>query len=220
MATCGECPDAVIFTLRDTVQQELFKVRSIIDLAPRVSDALANVATLAIDTVDQALGLVPALPILDFAEILSYLTCPLTPLALLVDFEQFASILDPTVQLQRLKSLATASLNAARRAYEDFLTDSEFAQVIGLARRFANEFVRISFNPISFARAIVISASVLTLCGEEEYTNGPYLEFANTIQGFSLVGGLPTSMDQNVAALIQRLLEGEARFRLAAQALV
>jgi len=66
----------------------------------------------------------------------------------------------------------------------------------------------------------VISATVLAVCGETEYTEGPYLEFANELTGFSLTGGIPTGIDANVAALLQRLIEAEVRFKAAALALV
>ena len=217
---CENCPDAVTFTLRDIVQTELDKVQALKNLSTVVSRALQDVAALAIETVDAALELIPTLPGLNFSEILGYLTCPLTPLALAVDFEQFASALDPTVQLQRIKSLGRASLNASRRAYEDFLAASDFRQVIGLARRYSGEFTRIKFDAVSFAKAIVISATVLAVCGQTEYQEGPYQEFANELTTFSLTGGIPSGIDVNVAALLQRLIEAETRFKLAALALV
>lgn len=217
---CSGCPDAVTYTLRDVVQVELDKVRAIKNLSTVVSRALQDTAALAIETLDAALDLIPTLPGIDFTEILSYLTCPLTPLALAVDFDQFASALDPTVQLQRLKALGRASLNAARREFEAFLDASDFKQIIGLARRYAGEFTRIKFDAVSFAKAIVISATVLAVCGEDEYRDGPYLEFANELTNFSLTAGVPTGIDTNVAALLQRLIEAESRFKLAALALV
>lgn len=220
MPACAGCPDSVTYTLRDVVQIELDKVRAIKNLSTVVSRALQDVAGLAIDAVDAALDLIPTLPGLDFSEILGYLTCPLLPLALAIDFEEFSSILDPTVQLQRIKQLGRASLNNARRAFEDFLDASDFKQVIGLARRYAGEFTRIKFDATSFAKAIVISATVLAVCGEEEYAAGPYLEFANELVGFSLTGGVPTGIDVNVAALLQRLIEAETRFKAAALALI
>ena len=217
---CRTCPDAVIYTLRDIVQTELDKVRALKNLSTTVSRALQDVALLAIETVDAALNLIPTIPGLDFSEILGYLTCPLTPLALAVDFDQFASALDPTVQLQRLKSLARATLNATRREFEAFLDASDFRQVIGLARRYAGEFTRVKFDVVSFSKAIVISATVLAVCGEEEYTEGPYLEFANELTTFSLTAGIPSGIDSNVAVLLQKLIEAETRFKLAALALV
>lgn len=216
---CSNCPDAVTFTLRDIVQTELDNVRSIKNLSTSISRALQDVAQLAVDTVERAIDLIPVLPGLDFTEILGYLTCPLTPLALAVDFEQFANALDPTVQLQRLKALGRSVLNNARREFEAFLAASDYRQIIGIARKFANEFLRIRFNPVSFAKAVVISATVLAVCGQEEYEAGPYLEFANELTNFSLTGPIPSGLDVNVSALLQRLIEAETRFKTAALAL-
>lgn len=216
---CESCPDAVTFTLRDVVQTELDNIRSIKNLSTAISRALQDVAQLAVDTVERAIDLIPVLPGLDFSEIIGYLTCPLTPLALAVDFDQFASALDPTVQLQRLKALGRSVLNNARREFEAFLDASDYRQVIGIARKFANEFLRIRFNPASFAKAVVISATVLAVCGREEYEAGPYLEFANELTNFSLTGPIPSGLDVNVSALLQRLIEAETRFKTAALAL-
>jgi len=221
MSACGNCPDAVTYTLRETVQVELDKVQALSDLGGFVSRALQDVALLAIDVIDTALNAIPVLPGLDFAEILGFLTCPLTPLALVVDFDQFINELDPTIQLQRVKSLGRSLVNKARRDYEDIINASDFRQVINLARRYSNEFLRLAFNPVSFAKAVVISATVLAVCGEEEYQAGPYQDFANAISNFSVsTNGVPASMDQNVAALVQRLIEADLRLKAMAVVLV
>lgn len=218
--SCESCPDSVTFTLRDIVQAELDKVRAIKSLSDVVSNALRDVAALAINVIDTALDAIPVLPGLDFSEIFEYLTCPLTPLALGVDFAEFADALDPTVQLQRLKSLGKSLLAKARRDYESILAESDYSQVIALARRYSGEFTRIKFDVVSFTKAIVISATVLAVCGQGEYEEGPYLEFANEISTFSLTGGVPSNVDVNVSALLQRLIEAETRLKAAALALV
>ena len=218
--SCESCPDGVTFTLRDIVQAELDKVRAIKSLSNVVSRALQDVADLAITTIDVALDAIPVLPGLDFTELFEYLTCPLTPLALAVDFDGTFAQLDPTVQLQRFKSLGKALLNKARRDYELLLKTSDYHQVINLARKYANEFTRMKFDAVSFAKAIVISATVLAVCGEGEYTEGPYQDFANEITNFSLTGGIPSDIDGNVAALLQRLIEAEVRFKASALALI
>lgn len=157
MAACGNCPDAVTYSLRTIVEAELDKVRAIKELSDVFSRALQDIAALADGVVSAALSEVPTLPAFDFTDILGYLTCPLTPLVLLVDFEEFQS-LDPTVQLQRLKSLAKAEIDVARQRYEDVLAASDYRQVINLARKYANEFLRVRLDPESFAKAVVITA--------------------------------------------------------------
>ena len=216
---CGTCPDAVTFTLRNIVQQELDKVRAIKNKTNLFSRALQDIAALADDAINSALQAIPTIPTIDFTDILGYLTCPLTPLALALGDLSELTDLDPQTQLRRLMNLFKSTIDRARRNYEDALSAADTNQLIGLARKYANEFVRLRFDPVTFSQAILISATVFAVCGLDEYTEGPYLDFANEIQGFSLVGGLPADLDNNVAAIVQKLIGAEQVFKAQLQAL-
>lgn len=216
---CG-CPDAVVFALRGRVQSALDQVRAIIDLSTFLNRALEEIAGIAADALDGILPSIPSVPAIDFSDILSYLSCPLTPLALaLGDLEELTA-LDSNVQLRKLRTLAKSSIDQARQDYEDALDAAPERQVIGLLRKYVNEITRVRFDETVFAEAVLIAASVLSLCGEEEYQEGPYQDFANNVQGFSMTGGVPSSLDPNVGAAVQRLLVAEAQFKAAAAALV
>lgn len=218
MPSCGTCPDAVTFTLRRIVQEQLDNVRSIKSLTDSLSRALQDIAGLADLDIQGLLDGIPEIPTIDFTEILGYLTCPLTPLALALDITQIQA-LDPNVQLQKLKRLAQSSIEQARAAFETALDESPFRQLINIARRFATEITRIRFDEIRFAEAVLVSATVLAVCGTGEYEAGPYLEFANEVQDFSFVGGVPADLDANVAAIVQKLVQSELKFKAAAAAL-
>lgn len=215
---CGTCPDAVTFTLRRLVQDQLDNVRSIKSLTDSLNRALQDIASLADFDIQSLLDNIPAVPSIDFTDILGYLTCPLTPLALALDLTQIQA-LDPVVQLQKLKRLAQAEIEQARRAFEDALNASPFNQLIRIAQRFAAEITRIRFDEIRFAEAVLITATVLAVCGEDEYVEGPYQDFANEVQDFSFVGGVPADLDNNVATIVQKLVQSELNFKAAAAAL-
>ncbi len=219
MALCGTCPDAVVRTLRRRVNDALGQVRAIRSLSGAFSRVLQDVAGLAADEVSSAVNGIPTVPGIGLDDILGYLTCPLTPLAIALEPEDFEA-LDPRVQLSKLKELIGSEVDAARASYEGALDNSVYAGVLSIARRYANEFIRIGFDEVVFAEAILVAASVLALCGEEEYTSGGYVEFANEIEGFSLTGGLPSDMDPNTAAVTQRLIEGETKLKALQTALV
>lgn len=209
---CGTCPDAVTFTLRSKVEIALDQVRSIKELSFNYNRALQDVAGLAEGVVASIAAAIPDVPGLDFGDILGYLTCPLTPLALaLGNLNEFTE-LDPRVQLARLRGLIRAEIEYARRGFEDALAQIDFRNVVDIARKYVNEFLRIRFDAVAFAEAVVITATVYAVCGEDEYVEGPYLDFANEVQDFSLTGGVPSSLDVNVAAIVQRLLEAETKF--------
>lgn len=216
---CGTCPDSVTFTLRNKVDLALQQVLAISGLADVFNRALQDVAGLAVSDVGALVDAIPVIGIPDFSEILGFLTCPLTPFALLLgDLTEFTE-LDPNVQLGRLKSLSKATIDKARLDYEDGIKGSDYRQVINLARSYSNQITRIRFDAVSFAEAVLITAIVLAVCGEDEYTEGPYQDFANAISGFSLTGGVPASLDVNVASLLQSLVLGETKFQLSQLAL-
>lgn len=219
MVACGTCPDSVTFTLRNIVQGELDKVRGIKNKTQLFSRALSDVAALADDSINAAQVSIPTVPQIDFTDILGYLACPLTPLALAVDDLSALTALDPQTQLRRLMNLGKAEIDKSRRDYEDLLDAADTNQLIGLARKYANEFVRVRFDSGTFAKAILIASTVLAVCGTAEYTDGPYLDFANEIDGFSLVGGLPADLDNNVATIVQKLVSAEVTFKAQVQAL-
>lgn len=211
--SCGSCPDAVLSVLRKKVQTELDKLRSITTLTSFFNDAFGETAGVAVDDVDAAVGAIPAPVPLDYLGILPYVTCPLTPLALGIDDITELTDLDPNTQLTAVKALTVGDIDTARADYEQALSGSPNAKLISQARKYEREMRRLQFSADSFAEALVISASVQTVCGNEEFVTGPYQAFATLADGFSFTGGVPASLDQNLAALIQRLSQGEAKFK-------
>ena len=217
MAACGTCPDAVTFTLRRIVQTQLDSLRSIKSLTDVFSNALKDIAGLADVDAASLLDAVPEVPSIGIDDILGYLTCPLTPLAVALDPSSFSN-LDPSVQLQKLRSLSRATIEQARASFESGLDASPYKQVMGISRKYVGEMTRLRFDAEGFASAVVIAGTILALC-PDEYEAGPYLDFANEAQGFSFTGGLPSDLDPNVAALVQKLLLAETQFRAASAAL-
>lgn len=218
MATCG-CPDAVVFALNERVRVELEKLKSIIELTGAVNDALRGVAGFVYAIVAAAVSGIPSLAGLNASEIASYLTCPLLPLALALDVDDFTQI-DPDTQLQRLKDLFAGQIKDARRQYETALRTSGQRRAIELTRKYARELERIKFDGDSFLDAVIISATVLVVCGTEIYQQGPYQDFANAASGFSMVGDVPATLDTNAAAVVSKFLEGETKFKAMSAALV
>lgn len=210
--SCGTCPDAVTATLRRKVQVELDKLRSITRLTSFFNDAFGETAGVGVSDVDAAVASIPTPTPLNFLGILQYVTCPLTPLALGLGIGDLAG-LDPNTQLQKVKALSTGNIDTARSNYEKSLGNSVNAKLISQARKYEREMRRLQFNPESFAEALVISASVFVVCGQEEFVSGPFQAFATLANDFSFTGGVPSTLDQNLAALIQKLTQAEAKFK-------
>lgn len=211
MTICG-CPEAVIYSLRSIVQAELDKVRAILRATSFFDRAIREVAGVLGEILDAALAAIPDPVVIDVSSILDYLTCPLLPLALgldLVDIED----LDPGILLAKLKALKAAEIEDARQAYEAFLRAAEHAQLLFVASTYTRNLSRLRFDAASFAKAVLISATVLAVCGEEEYQAGPYEEFATVIQDFNMDNGVPSSLSDNAAAIVQKLLQIEQKFK-------
>lgn len=208
---CATCPDPVIFSLRRKVEDELNKLARVIQLGGIFSDFLGQVAGIPFEDVNAAVNAIPNPIPLNPLDILAYITCPLTPLALaLTDLDE---LLEGTIESQerRLRRLLSGTVSNARQAYELALTNTPNAKLIQACRRYQRELQRLRFDAESFAEAVVIVASVQAVCGDEEFLEGPYQRFAELANGFSFVGGVPGNLDQNLAALIQKLNEGEAK---------
>jgi hypothetical protein len=215
MAICG-CPDAVIYALRGVVQSELDKLRAITDLTGYYNRVLKDLAGLVFNVVSSAVDLIPDISVLNPAGLVDYLTCPLLPLLFVVDVDA----LDPRTQQEQFRQLFRDEIKRYRREYEELLRDSEQARLIELVRKYVQEMQRIGFDEGSFLNAVIISATVLSVCGEEEYQEGPYQAFANIADSFAFSGGVPSSLDANMAAVSQKLLEAETKFRLMREVLL
>lgn len=209
--TCG-CPDPVVYTLRGRVQRELDKVLAIKTATGFFNSATKDVVGGAGPDIDNAVAAIPSAGDLDFTDILEYLTCPLTPLALGLNLTDL-SALDPTLLLNKVKGLRSGELENARKSYETSLSSSPSGGLIKIARKYTNELLRLQFDATSFTEAVIISATVLALCGSEEYEAGPYAAFANATSDFSFQNGVPSTLDQNAAAIVQKLLTAEAKFK-------
>lgn len=210
---CLTCPEAVLSTLRRKVRGELDKLRAILSLARMFNEAFADLVGTAVEDADSAVDGIPDPVSLGFLDILAYATCPLTPLALGLGELTELTNLDPQAQLARIKDLSTGDIDDARSSYENVLENSVNAKLIKQARRFEREMRRLRFDADSFAEALVIAATVQSVCGQEEFQFGPFQEFATLADGFSFVGGVPGILNQNLAALVQKLAQGEAKFK-------
>jgi len=211
MAICG-CPDAVVRSLRKLVQTELDKVRAIINATQFFDQAVADIIGLAGADIDVASAAIPTASPIDFTDLVEYALCPLLPLAIgleLADFQDF----DPTTQLQKVKALQVGDITEARKAYEATLLAGDNAKIVTIAPKYTKELERLRFDATTFAKAILISATVLTICGQAEYQAGPYEEFATVIQDFDMGNGVPSGLSQNAAAVVQKLQQAEAKFK-------
>lgn len=208
---CQNCPDEVISVLRTRVRQELDKLTAITRMTSFFNDALGDIAGIGVSAVIAAVNAIPSPLSLNFLNILEYVTCPLTPLALGVD--AIADVIggDLNTQLKAVQSLGIGTIDKSRRAYEQTLNDSPSAKLIRQSRKYERSLRQLSFNAASFAEAVLITATVQSVCDDDEFDD-IFGDFAVLSADFNFVGGVPGTLDTNLAAMIQRLGAGEAKF--------
>lgn len=209
---CGTCPDEVVSVLRSRVRRELDKLVAIIRMTSFFNDAIGAIAGVGVSAVNAAVGAIPSPLSLDFLSLLGYLTCPLTPLALGVDAIEDVSSGDRNTQLKAIQSLGTGTIDKSRRAYEDTLNNSPNAKLIRQSRKYERSLRQIGFNAESFAEAVLITATVQSVCDDDEFED-VFERFAVQSSSFSFVGGVPGTLDTNLAAMVQGLGTGELKFK-------
>lgn len=210
---CPGCPEAVSNTLRQKVQAELDKLVAIASMTNIFNGAVGEVAGTGFEDTSSAVDAIPIPLPLTPLDLIQYATCPLTVLALGLGGLQELLDGDINTQTKAVQGLTTGNITKARGAYEEILGNSLNAKLIKQVRKYERQLRQIGFNALSFAEAVLITASVQSLCDEEEFTEGPYLAFATAQAGFSFTGGVPSGLDQNLAATIAKLQEGELKFK-------
>lgn len=210
--TCG-CPDAVTASLRRTVQTELDKAKAMLRKTGLFNAAVGDSVGAVGADLDQANSEIPLpLDLDDPASLLSYLTCPLTPLALGFQSAGDLTSLDQTALVTKVKGLTKGELDQARKNYDVQLDASSNAKLIKIARTYVKELLRLDFNQATFAQAVLITAVVQDLC-PDEYEEGPYQDFANVASQISFTGGVPSGLSPNASAIVAKLLIAEQKFK-------
>lgn len=208
---CGSCPPEVVSVLRTKVREELRKLRSVIRLTNFTNDSFGAVAGTGFEDVSSAVDGVPVATPLNFLDLVAYASCPLTPLALGLDGISDLIDGDANTQLKAAQSLGKGNIDRSRRSYEDVLGNSVNAKLIRQVRKYDRQLRQLGFNPLSFANAVVCTAVVQSVCDQDEFDD-IFSEFALLADGFSFTAGVPSSLDNNVAAVLAKLGEGEAKF--------
>lgn len=216
--SCGTCPDNVVSVLRTRVRQELDKLTAITRMTSFFNDAIGEVAGIGAEDVGNAVEAIPSPVSTNFLDILGYVTCPLTPLALGLDEVSDLTDGDLNSQLKALQGLQKGTIDKARREYEQTLSNSPNSKLIGQSRKYERQLRQIRFNSASFSEAVLITATVQSVCDQQEFDD-VFVDFAVLSADFNFVGGVPGTLDTNLAAMIQRLGAGEAKFSALSESL-
>ena len=221
MAGCATCPDPVKAVLRRRVAGDLARVRAVKYATTALNRALTELANKISDDLVALIAMVGNIPepVIDLSELIAWLTCPLLPIALLEDpslKNDLFHVLDPEIQKQKLKSMLKAYVEDLSRIYDEALRRLNSYDLIRLAKKYLDELRRIDLDAESFARSLIITATIAGLgvvdpgCAVE-YNAGPYAAFALETSTFVFTDLYPSGFDPQVAAVMDQLAEAERK---------
>jgi hypothetical protein len=208
---CTDCPEYIRSAVRRPVQDALDQVRSVKNITQFLNAAIAGKVGNAAASVAAVIATIPLPPVLDVSEIVSTITCPLTPVALALDPTLLAA-LDPRVVVQPLQNTFAQFVRDLMRSYDDALEALAEASVVSIIRRVFDDIKNINFDAANLAKAIAITAYVETTC-PEEYADGPYQDLDAELTDFTLDKGfVPVDqLEDDVRDVMLELGEGELK---------
>lgn len=216
-ANCSTCPEPVIASLSRTVSQALSAVRSLNTYTGIFSTLTTTIVNEALQKLEALVDAIPdPLPI-TLPDLVGYLTCPLTPFALLLGDPSELAELDPVAQLERIRGLVTDYANQIRTQFEEALEQLEAWGTIRVFQGYLQAIKRFRFDEEAFAYAIAICAAVEATC-EEVYKDSVFEEFVEATTDFSISGIVPAGL-QGTSKQITDLL-GKAELKLQGWSLV
>jgi len=187
-------------------------LRAVLRLTNFFNDAVGAIAGAVFDDVCAAVDAIPLPVPTTFIDLLAYLTCPLTPLALING--DIASLIESDVnsQLKAVQNFNQGIIDRARRSYEDILGSSINAKLIDQIRKYDRQLRQLSFDPVSFAEAVVATAIVQSVCDDDEFDD-VFVDFAKLSDGFAFSGLVPTGLSTDAAAVLAKFSQGELKFK-------
>lgn len=206
---CSSCPNYIVAAVRTPVEKALSQVRSVKRRVLSVNAVLKEIVGTAAADIAAVIAIIPIPPILDLAEIVSALTCPLTPLALAVDAATLAN-LDPREVFALIQNQIAQFTQDIIEDYDNALAVLASFRVVQIAQRFLEDLLRINLDVVLLAEAVTIAAFVESTC-PEEFADGPYKDFQDEISGFSLDGVIPSTLDSGVSDVLTELQTGNTK---------
>lgn len=206
---CSLCPNYITAAVQKPVEEALGQVRSVKRRAQSVNAALKGIVGSAVADIAGVVSLIPIPPILDIPEIISIIACPLTPLALALDATLIAN-LDPRELYGLVQKQIVQFTKDVIKNYEEGLKLLGSFKVVGIAKRFLEDLLRINLDAVLLAEATAIAVFVQATC-PEEFEDGPYQAFLDEITDFSLDGVVPSTLDSDVSGVLTQLQVGDTQ---------
>lgn len=199
------------------VQAVLDKVNAMKYLTTTFDRLFVQVIVNIEDDLDAWIGRIPLPPAFDLSEILDYLVCPLTPIAINIDVSILQN-LDPRLTYMKIAKQFEATVRDVIVAYTIDTASLKSAALIQLIQRYVREIQRAVGDQYQFAIDYPLTLGYVTYIQQtcpEIYANPayPYMRFVAAISDWSFDGVLPSGISVSVKGTVDKVAEAETRIQ-------
>ena len=201
---CEDCPPFIRTAVEAPVVEATRNIRAIKQMSNFLNEALKTLVEDLQSKIATVVAAIPLPPIVDLGFVVDLLTCPLTPVAVALDPVILAA-LDPEALWKQAQGAFQAYLSQIVSDYENALADLQEFNVVKLAKQYYEDLKRIALDVEVLAFAVAITEYVKVTC-PDEFANGPYQEFEDEVDGFTLAG-LFVPVDELDPEVVDTMLE-------------
>lgn len=227
---CGSCPPSVLAILEKKltpIYLALTAAQQLVDSLNALADFVTN---LVLDDITIATLSVPTIPSLDITEMLSYFTCPLTPMAIMwsyldaqsgddIDYKTLMTNMDPRMALEEMKKMLLAQLESAKRNYLNLLVNCPSQKIIIMIKALVDAWRRLEIDPVKIAKAILTVAYAKAVCGSS-YPNTIFWKLEQLFASGVVLAGVPAKLDSRIATVVTRMISADLTFKTIARQLL
>lgn len=212
--TCT-CSPLVIQTIADSVSVTLDKVQAVRQLTADHNALLANLASTVVDDLSTLVGLIPDPPTLDLTDLIGFIACPLTPMALGIDFSHLSTWDGRQIALIFRRYLRCQAV-VVQVNYEDALNQLKSAEVVLQIQRYVREVHRAIQDITAFTLELPINIghclAIQQIC-PEIYSNAiyPFAALISATTDWSFDGVLPSGIDPTAISFVTPVAEAELK---------
>jgi hypothetical protein len=211
------CPQIVLDTVAANVGVTLARINQMKYLTTMFDRLFVQVLVSITDDLDAWIGRIPIPPTFDLSEIIAFLTCPMTPLAVSIDPSILATQ-DPRLTYMLITKELKATVRNVIGAYEADTARLQSAVLVQLIQKYVREIQRTLGDPYQFAIDYPLTLGYVTFVEEtcpEIYANPlyPYQAFVEAISDWSFDGVLPSGISPSVQGVVDKVAEAETRIQ-------
>lgn len=229
------CPLSVETTLAFHVQKSLDQITRIKYLTNVFNDVFKIIVRDVTDDLQAWINTIPDPPIFTLTELAKFITCPLTPMALLastsvlrktdgsgnVQIALDVSLLqreDPRILYYFFASFIETAVTNVKTQYKVDTDNLRSRLLIRKIQTYLREIRRTLADPFDFAVTYPISLGIVSYikatCPEVyEDSRWPYKAFVNELADWDFNGLVPANLDSAVSAIVSKVAQAEAKIQ-------